>query len=111
MGALIVNLGYFVAAIVFIYALKSMSHPSTARKGIHYAGIAMILAVVITLFHPDIVHKSYFTNIILIVIAIAIGFFIAKRSALKVEMTDMPQMIAIYNGVGGGAAAIIGAIA
>ncbi len=111
MASLIVNIGYFVAAIVFIYALKSMSHPSTARKGIHYAGLAMLLAVVITLFHPDIMHHAYFTNVFLIIVAIAIGYFIAKRSALKVAMTDMPQMIAIYNGVGGGAAAIIGAIA
>ncbi len=111
MGSLIVNIGYFAAAIAFIYALKSMSHPSTARKGIHYAGLAMLLAVVITLFHPAITHKSYFTNLVLIVIAIGIGYIIAKRSALKVAMTDMPQMIAIYNGVGGGAAAIIGAIA
>ena len=111
MGSIIVNIGYFVAAIVFIYALKSMSHPSTARKGIRYAGLAMVLAVVITLFHPDIMHKSYFTNVGLIVLAIGIGYVIAKGSALKVAMTDMPQMIAIYNGVGGGAAAIIGAIA
>lgn len=111
MASLIVNIGYFVAAIVFIYALKSMSHPSTARRGIHYAGLAMLLAVVITLFHPDIMRHSYLTNVLLIVIAIGIGYVIAKRSALQVEMTDMPQMIAIYNGVGGGAAAIIGAIA
>lgn len=111
MGSLIVNIGYFIAAIVFIYSLKSMSHPSTARKGIHYAGIAMILAVVITIFHPAVTSHAFFTNIFLIVVAIGIGFVIAKRSALKVEMTNMPQMIAIYNGVGGGAAAIIGAIA
>lgn len=111
MASLLVNIGYFVAAIVFIYALKSMSHPSTARKGIHYAGIAMLLAVIITLFHPDIMKQAYLKNVFLILLAIAIGYLIAKRSALKVEMTDMPQMIAIYNGVGGGAAAIIGAIA
>ena len=111
MGTMIVNLGYFVAAIVFIYALKSMSHPATARKGIRFAGLAMLFSVVITLFHPDILHKSYFTNLFLIVLACGIGFVIAKRSALKVEMTNMPQMIAIYNGVGGGSAAIIGAIA
>lgn len=111
MGSMIVNIGYFVAAIVFIYALKSMSHPSTARKGIRYAGMAMVLAVVITLFHPDLMQKSYLTNVGLIVLAIGIGYVIAKGSALKVAMTDMPQMIAIYNGVGGGAAAIIGAIA
>ncbi len=111
MGAMLVNIGYFVAAIVFIYALKSMSHPSTARKGIHYAGLAMLLAVVITLFHPAITAHHYLNNLILIIVAIAIGTIIAKRSALKVAMTDMPQMIAIYNGVGGGAAAIIGAIA
>ena len=111
MGSLLVNIGYFVAAIVFIYSLKSMSHPSTARKGIHYGGLAMVLAVVITIFHPAITHHAFLTNLLLIVIAIGIGFVIAKRSALKVEMTDMPHMIAIYNGVGGGAAAIIGAIA
>ncbi len=111
MGSIIVNIGYFVAAIVFIYALKSMSHPSTARKGIRYAGMAMVLAVVITLFHPDLMQKSYLTNVGLIALAIGIGYVIAKGSALKVAMTDMPQMIAIYNGVGGGAAAIIGAIA
>ncbi len=111
MGSMIVNIGYFVAAIVFIYALKSMSHPSTARKGIRYAGMAMVLAVVITLFHPDLMQKSYLTNVGLIALAIGIGYVIAKGSALKVAMTDMPQMIAIYNGVGGGAAAIIGAIA
>lgn len=111
MGSLIVNIGYFIAAIVFIYSLKSMSHPSTARKGIHYGGMAMILAVVITIFHPAVTSHAFFTNIFLIILAIGIGFVIAKRSALKVEMTNMPQMIAIYNGVGGGAAAIIGAIA
>lgn len=99
MGSLIVNIGYFIAAIVFIYSLKSMSHPSTARKGIHYGGMAMILAVVITIFHPAVTSHAFLTNLFLIIIAIGIGFVIAKRSALKVEMTDMPQMIAIYNGI------------
>lgn len=101
-----VEIGYFITAIIFIIALKRMSHPSTAQGGVLAAGWAMVFATVISLFHPE-VSKNYF----LIILAIAIGGGWAYRSALKVEMTDMPQMIAIYNGAGGGSAALIGAIA
>ncbi len=101
-----IEIGYLITAIIFIIALKRMSHPSTAQKGIMAAGWAMLFATVITLFHPAVS-----TNYLLIFLAIFIGGGIAYRSAVKVEMTDMPQMIAIYNGAGGGSAALIGAIA
>lgn len=102
----IVEIGYFAAAITFIFALKRMSHPSTARSGINWAGYAMLFATLLTIFHPEI-GKHY----LLMFLAILIGGAWAYRSAQTVAMTDMPQMIAIYNGVGGGSAALIGAIA
>lgn len=98
---------YFIVAILFIYGLKQMSSPRTARDGIVIAGIGMLLATIATLFAPQI---QGFNNYFLIVVAIAIGSVIAYYSGKKVAMTNMPQMIAIYNGMGGGAAAAIAAV-
>lgn len=102
----IVNLGYFATAITFIFALKRMSHPATARSGIVWAGYAMAFATVITFIHPEI-HG----NVILMIFAILVGGIFANLTAKSVKMTDMPQMIAIYNGVGSASAACIAAIA
>lgn len=99
-----VNMAYFIAAIVFIFGLKAMSSPVTARKGVVWAGYAMIGATVATFFIPDL-H-----NIGLMVLAIVLGGGVAWYSGKVVKMTDMPQMVAIYNGMGGGAAAGIAAI-
>ncbi|HEB92875.1 MAG TPA: NAD(P)(+) transhydrogenase (Re/Si-specific) subunit beta, partial [Gammaproteobacteria bacterium] len=101
----IIQASYFTAAILFIYGLKKMSSPVTARKGIVWAGIGMMLATVVTFFHPQI-HANY----VLMFLAIAIGGGIAWWSGKKVAMTDMPQMIALYNGMGGGAAAAIAGV-
>lgn len=101
----IIQASYFVAAVLFIYGLKQMSSPVTARHGIVWAGYGMVLATVITFFHPQ-VHGNYFW----IILAIAIGGAVAYRSGKTVAMTDMPQMIALYNGMGGGAAAAIAAV-
>ncbi len=105
--SLIINLAYFVAAVLFIVGLKQMSSPTTARPGIIWAGVGMVLATVVTFAHPEI---SGGVNYTLIVLGIAIGGALAWWSGKKVQMTDMPQMIALYNGMGGGAAAGIGAI-
>ncbi|MCK5811120.1 MAG: NAD(P)(+) transhydrogenase (Re/Si-specific) subunit beta, partial [Cocleimonas sp.] len=101
----IVEGSYFIAAILFILGLKQMSSPMTARRGIIWAGVGMVLATVITYFHQDI-HHNYFW----MTVAIGIGGTIAYVTAKKVKMTDMPQMIALYNGMGGGAAAAIAAV-
>ncbi|MBA1148127.1 NAD(P)(+) transhydrogenase (Re/Si-specific) subunit beta [Ectothiorhodospiraceae bacterium WFHF3C12] len=108
----IVQLSYFAAAVLFILGLKGMSSPKTARKGIVWAGIGMIIATLATFVHPTITgaHGPVVTNYVLIVIAIAISGALAYWSAKKVPMTDMPQMVALYNGMGGGAAGAIAAV-
>jgi NAD(P) transhydrogenase subunit beta len=102
-----VQLCYFAAAVLFILGLKGMSSPRTARKGIVWAGVGMVIATLATFFHPDIQHA---VNYLLIIIAIAISGALAWWSGKRVPMTDMPQMVALYNGMGGGAAAAIGAV-
>ena len=100
-----IQAAYFVAAVLFILGLKQMSSPVNARRGIIWAGVGMVLATLVTFFHPQIHH-----NYVLIVLATAIGGGLAWWTAKKVAMTDMPQMIALYNGMGGGAAAAIAAV-
>lgn len=100
----LIQASYFVAAVLFIYGLKKMSHPRTARSGIIWAGIGMVVATVITYLEPAM-H-----NYVLMTSAILLGGVIAWWSGRKVAMTDMPQMIALYNGMGGGSAAAIAAV-
>ncbi len=109
MISLAVNITYFVTAFIFIYGLKQMSSPVTARGGIVLAGIAMVAATLITFGVPQI-HLALDINMILMLSAIAVGSAVAYISAKRVAMTDMPQMIAMYNGMGGGAAAGIAAV-
>jgi len=109
MISLAVDITYFVTAFVFIYGLKQMSSPVTARGGIVNAGIAMVAATLITFGVPQI-HLELNINMILMLSAIAAGSAVAYISAKRVAMTDMPQMIAMYNGMGGGAAAAIAAV-
>ena len=102
---------YFLAAVLFIVGLKQMSSPVTARRGIHWAGIGMVLATLVTFLAPELSdNPQATTNYILIIVAIAIGGGYAWYTGKKVAMTDMPQMIAMYNGMGGGAAATIAAV-
>ncbi len=99
---------YFLAAVLFILGLKKMSSPVTARGGIVWAGVGMILATLVTFWNAKSGHLV--GNFDLIIIAIMIGALPAWWFAKRVKMTDMPQMIALYNGMGGGAAATIAAV-
>ena len=101
---LIIDASYFLAAVLFIYGLKRMGSPMTARGGIVWAGAGMMLATVVTFLFPGM------SNYLLMIIAIGLGGIIAWVSGKRVAMTDMPQMIALYNGMGGGAAAAIAAV-
>ncbi|HEU0306165.1 MAG TPA: NAD(P)(+) transhydrogenase (Re/Si-specific) subunit beta [Lysobacter sp.] len=95
---------YFIAATLFLLGLQRMASPVTARSGIHWAGAGMVIATVATFLLPDL-H-----NLALIVTALVIGTVLAWVSGKKVAITDMPQMVALYNGMGGGSAAAIGAV-
>ena len=94
---------YFLAALLFILGLKRMSSPRTARGGIVWAGVGMALAVAATFALPGLEHRA------LILAAVLLGTVAAWWSGRRVAMTAMPQMVALYNGMGGGAAAAIGA--
>jgi len=100
---LLAKASYFLAAVLFILGIKRMSSPVTARRGIVQAGIGMVIATLAT-FAITGGH-----NLPLIVIGIAIGVIPTWIWGKKVAMTDMPQMVALFNGMGGGSAAAIGA--
>jgi len=99
-----VELTYFVTALLFILGLKRMSSPNTARSGVIWAGVATVAATLVTFFIPGLHNQG------LMILAIAIGTVVAWIAAKRVQMTDMPQMVAIYNGMGGGAAGAIAAV-
>ena len=102
--SLLAATSYFIAATLFLLGLQRMASPRTARSGIRWAGAGMLVATAATFLLPDL-H-----NLGLIVTALVIGTVAAWVSGKKVAITDMPQMVALYNGMGGGAAAAIGAV-
>jgi NAD(P) transhydrogenase subunit beta len=102
------QLSYLIAAALFILGLKRMSSPVTAVSGVRWAGLGMLLATLATLVFVFMGASAF--NLALVVGAIAVGGAIAWISGKRVAMTDMPQMIALYNGMGGGAAAAIAAV-
>jgi H+-translocating NAD(P) transhydrogenase subunit beta len=101
---LLVKASYFVAATLFLLGLQRMASPKTARSGIQWAGAGMLLATFATLLLPGL-H-----NLGLIVLALALGTAVAWLWGKRVAITDMPQMVALFNGMGGGSAAAIGAV-
>jgi NAD(P) transhydrogenase subunit beta len=101
---LLIDISYFLTACLFILGLKRMSSPVTARSGIVWAGAGMVVATLVSFLYPGM------SNYELIIAAIVVGSLVAWWSGKRVAMTDMPQMIALYNGMGGGAAAAIAAV-
>lgn len=98
---MLTDLCYIVAAALFIVGIKRMSAPKTARAGNLLAAVAMLLAIVITLFDRQILGYGW------IVAGIIIGSLLGAISARKVAMTAMPQMVAVFNGFGGIASAFV----
>jgi len=103
MRADVIQLSYIAASLLFILGLRGMSSPRTARNGIVWAGVGMLVATAITFATPGM------GNYVLMTLAMGIGGIVAWVAARRVQMTDMPQMVAVYNGMGGGAAAAIAA--
>ncbi|MET0534613.1 MAG: NAD(P)(+) transhydrogenase (Re/Si-specific) subunit beta [Steroidobacter sp.] len=110
----IIDASYFAAAFLFIYGLKRMSSPVTARSGIVVAGAGMLVAVLASFLYyfgvNDAAVPHLGANVTLAVLALGLGTGWAWWSGKRVAMTAMPQMVALYNGMGGGAAAAIAAV-
>jgi len=96
----IINLAYVLAAVLFIYDLKWMSHPRTAVKGNRIGVLAMLIAIAATMLSGNLEFHY-------IIIGIAIGSVIGAVAAMKVAMTSMPEMVGLFNGFGGGASVMV----
>jgi len=97
------NLAYVLAAVLFILGIKKLSSPKTARSGNTIASVGMLIAIIATVTSFDLLDLK------LIAIGMIIGAIIGATFAIRVEMTQMPQMVAIFNGFGGGASALVAA--
>ncbi len=95
-----VNLVYVIASILFISGLKGLTHPRTAVRGNLTSALGMLLAVVVTLLANGLSYQY-------ILLGFAIGALIGAVAATRVQMTQMPEMVALFNGFGGGASALV----
>ena len=92
---IIVKLAYLVASIMFIIGIKKMNKPATARNGNQISAFGMLIAIVATMVQLDVLSLP--EVLICIVIGSAIGYYVSQ----KVQMTQMPEMVALFNGFGG----------
>ena len=97
----VINTAYLFSAVLFILGLKKLSSPKTARKGNLLALAGMLVAIVVTLLDEQIIEFPY------IIAGLVVGGLIGGVAAKKVQMTDMPQMVAAFNGFGGGASTVV----
>ena len=100
MSQAVVNLVYLVAAVLFIFALTGLSHPRTAVRGNLLGAFGMLIAIVVTLLDKRIVSFE------VIVAGLAVGAIIGALMAYRSPMTAIPQVVAVFNGLGGGASAL-----
>ena len=96
-----IDIAYLVAAVFFIYGLKMLSHPKTARRGNLIASLGMLIAIIATVILGTNLDFK------MIGVAMVIGSVIGVFFAVRVEMTQMPQLVAMFNGFGGGASALV----
>ncbi|HIG26229.1 MAG TPA: NAD(P)(+) transhydrogenase (Re/Si-specific) subunit beta [Acidimicrobiia bacterium] len=99
----IIDLGYLLSAVLFIVGLKGLGRPRTAPRGNLLGAAGMFLAVLVTLLNQDILTYT------MLALALAIGTAIGAVLALKVKMTSMPELVALFNGFGGGASVMVAA--
>jgi NAD(P) transhydrogenase subunit beta len=92
---LVINFSYVLAAALFIFGLKLLGHPSSARKGNLFSAIAMLIAIVVTMFDNNIVSFQ------MIAIAMLAGSILGVLAARMIAMTAMPEMVSLLNGIGG----------
>jgi NAD(P) transhydrogenase subunit beta len=97
----LINLGYLVSAVLFILGVKGMTSPKTAVRGNQLSATGMLIAVVVALLDSNVITYEY------IILGVLIGGAIGALIAKKVAMTDMPEMVASLNGIGGGASLLV----
>ena len=102
MSLVVINFWYVVAAALFIFGLKKLGSPDSAVKGNMYSAAAMLIAVAVTLFNKNILSFDW------IIVAAVAGSIIGAVAAHRVQMTSMPEMVAIFNGSGGIASLLVG---
>jgi NAD(P) transhydrogenase subunit beta len=96
-----IQLSYLVAVTLFFFGLKKLGSPATARNGNIWASIGMFIAIAATLLEQQVLNYE------MILVGIVIGSVIGAIAAYKIEMTDMPQMVGLFNGLGGLASALV----
>ena len=108
-GDILLELSYLIAALLFVYGLKKLSHPSTARNGNLWAAGGMLLAMITTaLLHKNDAGSGIpLVNLFIIILAVGIGAATGWIIALRVKMTAMPQLVSVYNATGGAASALV----
>ncbi len=97
----IINIAYLVASILFILGLKGLAHPRTAVRGNLMGAVGMLIAVLVTMIDQSIISFE------MIIIGIVVGSAIGAVMAIKIPMTGMPQLVAVFNGFGGGASLFV----
>jgi NAD(P) transhydrogenase subunit beta len=97
----IINLVYLVAAVLFIAGLKGLAHPRTAVRGNAMSALGMLIAIVVTLIDRSIISYQW------IIIGFLAGGLVGLFVAIKVQMTEMPEMVALFNGFGGAASLLV----
>ena len=97
----LILIAYIISAILFIIGIKRLGKVDTARQGNFLSAVGMLIAIIATLFMMDAIPLEW------VITGIAIGAIIGVVSATKVAMTAMPEMVAIFNGFGGGASALV----
>jgi len=98
---IIIEISYLVASILFIFGIKQLSSPKTARKGNFLAALGMFIAIVVTLLDQHVLTYEW------IIIGFIIGGTTGTLMAFKTPMTGMPQMVGLLNGFGGGASLLV----
>ncbi|NWF79889.1 MAG: NAD(P)(+) transhydrogenase (Re/Si-specific) subunit beta [Chloroflexi bacterium] len=105
MREILINLAYLVAAVLFILGIKGMTHPRTAVRGNRLGAIGMLIAVVAALLDRNVVSYEW------VIAGVVLGAGLGALMAIRVQMTDMPQMVALLNGFGGIASTVVGGAA
>ena len=101
MPTVFINIGYLIASVLFIFGLKGLTHPRTAVRGNLLGATGMMLAIVLTLINQKILSYE------MILVGLVIGGAIGAVLAIKIQMTEMPELVALFNGFGGAASVLV----